>query len=335
MTVRRVEFEAPLTPSSRVALSDGTTATVADVQALAPARRIELVPDAVLRGQIERLAEGTLVLPGADRWRHRVALASPANPVWVPALERNARVVELGLARDALADPWNPTRVLRAGEDDELTVLGATSQNWRKGDIAFDVQLLQPSTDGGIPTFATLTYCLSERDRRHLWLHLTGLLDAMAIQRGQVAESDGQRNGPWEPGHIPYATVGMVGLGVPASYAFGGVLAQTSVVREDGQFRRDQQIRTAVAEAHASLLRRRATTASVPVVYALPPLSDYEAAGGSDDLAQSVRRSGRVLLGVAVGGAATVGGVAAARSETARAWLSGRWRSLKSLGDGL
>lgn len=329
MTIRRVQLEAPLTPASRVALADGSVTTVAEVLAMSPAARQEQVPDPTLRGEVERLSDGALVLPGADRWHQRVAVARPADPVWVPALERNARMVQLELARDALSDPWSPSRVLH-----DLNVLGAASQDWKGGDVAFDIQMLQPPSADGIPRFALARYQLRERDRRHLWEHLTGLVMAMEIRPGQVAASDGA-DGFWPAGQTPVSTVGMVGPGVAASYAYDGDDAQSARIREDGAFRRDQQERTAVAEANATLLRRHATAAGVPYVYDLPSMDSYDQAGGCDDLALRVRRSGRLWLAAGVGTAVAVGGVAASRSDSVRRWFSERWGHARALTEGM
>lgn len=305
---RRVQFSPPMTPWSRVPMADGSVMTAreaAGVIATAPGR----IGDDVLAGQVFRCARGELVLPGADRWAERVASASPAAPVMVPALDRNARVVELEVARDALADPWHPSRFMES-DGVEVSVLGAASREWCGGPVEFDVFV-----DG-----APVRYRLTERDRRRFWQHLTGLVRAMRLESPRVVLGDDSGGG--DP-----ASAGIVGPGAEAAYVYEGEPAERVWVREDGEFRADQNARTLVAEHHARLLCQWRAEVVPPSVDRIVPVEEYDAAGGIDDLAESVR-SGAIATALAIGAgaAAAVGAVVVAASSSARgrvrSWLA-------------
>lgn len=312
--IRSVQFEAPMTPLSRVGVVGGSAVTVREAAAEL-ARGSDVIRDPSLAAQVSRAAAGELVLPGADRWRSRVAEARPSAPVRVPALERNARVVEIEMARDALADPANPSRF----HDDgglSVSVLGAASRGWRGGAVEFDVV-----TSSGVERFR-----LSEADRRRLWRHLTGLLMAMRITPDRVSlESEGDER--FWPSGTPTASAGIVGVGERSAYVYGGEPADFVRIREDGEFRLDQQVRTAVAEQTAWLIRQWRSAPGLPRVGRVSTMAEYAGAGGKDDLAR-IPTDGALGAAAALGAlaAGSVGAAVLAASERARdglaAWAS-------------
>lgn len=311
--IRTITLEAPLTSNSLLPVADGRTMSVASLAAMTAREREQLVTDEVQRAQIMAACQD-IVLPGALRWLALTESASPSSPVWVSALERNARVVQIELARDALADPWQPSRMLlsRGGE---ISVLGAASRSWRRGDIEFDVLIREPSASTRSGGVTVVRHKLSESDRRRLWEHLTGLILSMEIESGQVDFA--------LPGEtsLPVASVGMVGPGVRASYSIDSPSADSAIVREDGMLRLDQIARTQIAEHHAWLVRRWRAEVGPPVIDRIIPVSDYDRIDGKDDLAQRARGFGRAVIAIGAGSAFAVGAVIASRSEAVRGWF--------------
>lgn len=307
--IRSIQFEAPMTAFSRVGTDDGRTLSVADAAA-EMARGLEVTSDAALADRVGRAASGELVLPGADRWRSRVAAASPSSPVRVPALERNARVVEIEMARDALADPLHPSR-FQTSDGLVVSVLGAASRSWRAGDVEFDVV-----TARGPERFR-----LSDEDRRRLWRHLTGLLKHMRIRPDMVSFEGDADDRPW-PGGTPTATAAIVGVGESSAYVYSGEPAEGVRIREDGDVRLDQQVRTAVAEQAAWLIRQWRAELGPPRIGAVAGMRAYDGAGGRDDMAESA--SAGALAAAAAAGALAAGAAGAAVlavSERARSGL--------------
>ncbi len=307
--LRRVEFESPMTPSSRVELADGRVVPVEELLRFSPGALESLALSDDVRNQVERIDAGELVLPGADRWRSLYEEARPSAPVWVPAHDRNARVVEIQMARDALADPWQPYRSARIAGDD-VSVVGAVA--WQKGDAEFDVLVAPPGADA-----SAVRVRLTDADRRKLWDHLTGFLWALRIEDGDLATGEGRFGNEWRSAR---ASIGMTGSGLRSAYV-GSDPDGSIYVREDGRFRADQQARTAVAEQYAGLLRRWRAASGPPVVRDLMPLSFYEEVGGRDDLAESVRGSGSAFWAAAAGVVALTGVWLVSRTDTVRDWL--------------
>lgn len=308
-TIRSIQFEAPMTAISRIGTDDGRTLGVADAAAEI-ARGADVTSDAALVGRVVRAAAGELVLPGADRWRERVAVASPLSPVRVPALERNARVVEIEMARDALADPMHPSR-FQTSDGLVVSVLGAASRSWRSGDVEFDV-----ATARGPERFR-----LSDDDRRRLWRHLTGLLKHMRIRPDMVSLESEDDDRPW-PGGTPTATAAIVGVGEASAYVYSGEPAERVRIREDGDVRLDQQVRTEVAEQAAWLIRQWRAERGPPRIDAVAGMRAYDGAGGRDDMAESA--SPGALAAAAAAGALAFGAAGAsvlAVSGKARAGL--------------
>lgn len=306
MFAHRIQFEAPMGATSRVRLAGGSIVPVSDLASMSDEEIERRVPDDLARDQLWRFARQQLVLPGADRWRVQVAIAKPADPMWVGALERNARVVEIEMARDALASPWHPTATTGSGAD-RISILGAMSGAWVSGPLEFDVWV----TDGGIPQ--AVRYRLSESDRRYLWDHLTGHLLRMKISRGDVRLGGRLR--------LPTATVGMVGIAVDACYAVEGADMASAYVREDGDLRRDQLDRTELAEQHAALIRRWQSAPTTPVDRL--PLSVSEMRSiGRNDLAESSSRARARWLMIGTGGLALAAGAyTAVNSKSVRGWI--------------
>jgi len=309
--LRLVAFAAPMTLASVVGTDGGQRLPVQSLLALSPAELAEFVPDADVRALIARVGAGEVVLPGAEEWKRLAAKARPSDPAWVPALSWNARVVEIEAARDTLADPWAPTRTASYGGQD-IGVLGAAAREWRSGDVEFAVRV--PTTVGGRAETRPARYVLRSRDRRRMFEHMTGLVESMEIRRGMVSTGVVRDASP-------VASVGIVGVGVTSAYV-SAAGARTAVVREDGTLRRDQWERTELSEQNAEILRRWRLYGE-PAAAPAWPLRDYGAIAGADDLGESVRAGGRVLVAVAATAVAAVAVGAALQSRAVREWLAG------------
>lgn len=298
MSTHRILIGIPITARSEVFAPMAGNVAVPSLARLPPALQVALLPDLAVRAAVISASLGDVAIPAAYRWRMADAAASPSNPVWVSAADRNSRVVEILIAMDSLAAPSRPLRLTRWGGQD-MTIFGAGGDHWERGTVRVPVldvsSPAEPRED---------LVVLTEAQRRMLWGYLGGVLVSMRLRDGSVRAVGGSSSSRSvvPPGH---ALVAIGDRGHDATLDSVAGQADMYEVREDGSLRLDQRARMDAAEALAQTIRRHALQEGTgPVaVDGVPSAADFDRAHEPDDM---TRRDGAVAVAGAV---ASAGGV--------------------------